>query len=102
MTRVLLVVPVLAATLLGCAGVNGDQQPTPIPTSVVAEKPTYTVARGDVVEKESVTGSVVLINPIALSFKVDGRLKSLDVHVGNAWKKDKAHAALGISDLSNS
>jgi RND family efflux transporter MFP subunit len=102
LNRSLLVLPVLTATLLGCAGVNGDQQPTPIPTSVVAEKPTYTVARGDVVEKESVTGSVVLINPIALSFKVDGRLKSLDVQVGNVVKKDQVLAGLDISDLTKS
>src|SRR5260370_23681114 len=92
LNRSLVGIPVLAATLLGCAGVNGDQQPTPIPTSVVAEKPTYTVARGDVVEREAVTGSVVLINPIALSFKVDGRLKSLDAPVGDAVKKEQGLA----------
>jgi macrolide-specific efflux system membrane fusion protein len=100
--RGLALASILLPTLLGCAAIGSDQQPTPIPTPVVAEKPTYTVARGDVVLQDSFTGSVVLIDPIALSFKVDGRLKSLDVRAGDAVKKDQVLGQLDISDLTKS
>jgi macrolide-specific efflux system membrane fusion protein len=102
LNRVLLAGPVVFASLLSCAGVNGEQQPTPIPTSVVADKPTYTVTRGDVVLQESLSGSVVLINPIALSFKADGRLATLAVQAGASVKKDQVLAQLDITDLTRS
>jgi macrolide-specific efflux system membrane fusion protein len=92
----------LLSVLLGCAAVGGEQQPTPIPTPVVSEKPNYKVERGDVILKDSFTGRVVLINPIALSFKVDGRVKSLDVQPGDAVKKDQVLAQLDVSDLTKS
>jgi RND family efflux transporter MFP subunit len=94
--------PLLLSTLLGCAAVGGEAEPTPIPTPVVAEKPTYTVERGDVTLQESFTGSVVLIDPISLSFKADGRLKSLDVQLGDAVKKGQALAQLDVADLTRS
>jgi multidrug efflux pump subunit AcrA (membrane-fusion protein) len=95
-------VPLVLASLVGCGVVAGDQQPTPIPTSVVAEKPTYQVQRGDVILQTSLTGSVVPINPSVLSFKVDGRLKTLNVQVGDAVKKDAILAQLDIADLTQS
>jgi RND family efflux transporter MFP subunit len=97
-----LIVLLLLLSLLGCSAVGGEKQPTPIPTPIVAEKPTYKVERGDVILKDSFTGRVVLSNPVALSFKEDGRIKSLDVHPGDAVKKDQVLAQLDISDLTKS
>jgi RND family efflux transporter MFP subunit len=100
--RVLVIVLLFLSTLLGCAAVGGEPEPTPIPTPVVADKPTYTVERGDVTLQESFTGSVVLIDPIALSFKADGRLKSLEVQLGDVVKKDQVLAQLDVADLTRS
>jgi multidrug efflux pump subunit AcrA (membrane-fusion protein) len=100
--RLLVLAPLVASALLGCAALGSDPQPTPVPTPVTVEKPTYQVARGDVVLEASLTGSVVLTNPIALSFKEDGRLKSLAVQVGDTVKKDQVLAQLDVSDLTRS
>jgi multidrug efflux pump subunit AcrA (membrane-fusion protein) len=94
--------PVVALAVAGCAAVGGDQQPTPIPTSVTVEKPTYTVSRGDVVLKDTFTGTVVPINPVTLAFKVDGRIKNLAVKPGDPVKKDQVLSQLDISDLTRS
>jgi len=98
--RLLVVAPLLASALLGCAALGSDSQPTPVPTPVTVEKPTYQVARGDVVLRESLTGSVVPTNPIVLAFKEDGRLKSLTVRVGDVVNKDELLAQLDVSDLT--
>ena len=102
-SRILIgVAALLGLTLAGCGAVGTDSQPTPIPTSVAVEKPTYRVERGDVVLQESLTGSVVLVNPIALSFKEDGRVKTLAVQVGDPVKKDQLLGQLDIADLTRS
>ena len=97
----LFVAPIVASVIAGCAA-GGDQQPTPIPTSVTVEKPTYTVGRGDVVLKEALTGTAAPINALALAFKADGRIKNLDVKPGDSVKKDQALAQLDITDLTRS
>jgi multidrug efflux pump subunit AcrA (membrane-fusion protein) len=96
------VVPLLLSSLMGCAVVGNEQQPTPIPTSVVVEKPTYPVQRGDVVLQASLTGSVVPINPTVLSFKASGPLKTLSVKAGDTVKKNAILAQLDIADLTRS
>jgi macrolide-specific efflux system membrane fusion protein len=96
--RTLAIAPLLISTLLGCAAVGNDGQPTPIPTPVTVDKPTYRVERGDVVLQDSFTGTVVLVDPVALAFKVDGRLKDLNVKIGDAVKKDQTVGQLDISE----
>jgi len=98
--RMLVAVSMLMGTLVGCGAVGGDQQPTPIPTPVTLDKPTYRVERGDVILQQSLTGSVVLTKTIALSFKEDGRVKSLAVQIGDTVKKDAILAQLDSADLT--
>src|SRR5437870_5150376 len=93
-------VPALAIVAAGCSAVGTDQQPTPIPTPVTISKPSYRVQRGDVVLSVSLSGSVVPINPVLLSFKQDGKIKTFDVQKGDAVKKDQVLAQLDISDLT--
>ena len=52
--------------------------PTPLPTAIVPEKPTYTVARGEVVDSLAFTGCVSLVEEAELYFRADGRV--LQVH----------------------
>lgn len=48
------------------------QEPTLVPTSVAVSKPTYTVARGDVVRTITLSGRVVPITEADLSFTMAG------------------------------
>lgn len=80
----LLVLLVLVATsvLVGCSlsSITEPRQfdpaaePTLVPTSVAVSKPTYTVARGDVVEAITVSGRVVPVVEGDLSFTMGGTL----------------------------
>jgi len=56
--HLLVAAPIVALAIAGCA-VGGDQQPTPIPTSVTVEKPTYKVSRGDVAPSSAGTSADV-------------------------------------------
>jgi len=56
-----------------------EAEPTPIPTPIVAQKPMYTVARGDVVRRLQVTGRVVPVTEQELFFRSSGRVKAIHV-----------------------
>jgi multidrug efflux pump subunit AcrA (membrane-fusion protein) len=77
-------IALLFATLLAVASVvpltsctTGGQQgqeatPTPIPTPIIPTKPTYVVARGEVVKKIDFTGRVAPVIEQELFFRASG------------------------------
>ena len=83
-----LFLPLLVAlfTLVaGCSSLNPAagrrtgpaDEPTPIPTAVVAAKPTYVVERGDVIYEQTVNGRVVPLVDAPLSFSISGVVREV-------------------------
>lgn len=67
----------LAFLLISCRGVNpGAATPTPVPTPIVLEKPTYTVQVGTVSKQLELTGRVVPVRQQDLFFRSDGIVRT--------------------------
>jgi multidrug efflux pump subunit AcrA (membrane-fusion protein) len=92
---------VTMALLSGCASMSPRTLPTPTPwpTPVVAQKPTYTVQRGTVIDEFRLSGQVVPAQWEAVFFEVDGKLSSLLVAEGDKVKKGDLLAELEITTL---
>jgi multidrug efflux pump subunit AcrA (membrane-fusion protein) len=73
--------------------------PTPLPTAVVPEKPTYTVQRGEVVDSLTFTGRVSPIEEAELYFRTDGRVLQVYVQRGDAVQAGDVLAELDVSAL---
>jgi multidrug efflux pump subunit AcrA (membrane-fusion protein) len=56
---------------------GGNAEPTPIPTAVVASRPTYQVARGDVIYGIEFSGRIAPVTEQALAFAIDGVVKEV-------------------------
>lgn len=90
--------------LVACGG-NGGQAaqtaptPTPLPTPVVPEKPTYTVQRGTVVNPLEFTGRVSPVKEQELFFKSDGFVDQVFVSRGDQVQAGDILAQLEITDL---
>ena len=77
--------------LVGCAlqsvtephRIDPDNEPTPIPTSVVIAKPTYSVERGTVARQIKLSGQVVPVSETSLAFDLDGQVSELNVQRGD-------------------
>lgn len=78
---------------------SNDAEPTPIPTPIVAQKPMYTVARGDVVRRLQVTGRVVPVTEQELFFRSSGRVKAIYVKRNDTVTKGQVLADLEMPDL---
>jgi multidrug efflux pump subunit AcrA (membrane-fusion protein) len=92
--------------LSGCSGGStstgggsSDATPTPIPPPPVAEKPTYTVKRGEVVDSLSFTGRVAPSVEEELWFRVDGRVKKVHVERNQVVEAGTLLAELDNDDL---
>jgi multidrug efflux pump subunit AcrA (membrane-fusion protein) len=70
--------------------------PTPIPAPAVAEKPTYTVQRGEVVNMVEFTGRVSPSVEESLFFRQDGRVK-----VVNVERNDMVEVGTVLAELEN-
>ncbi|HSJ52139.1 MAG TPA: biotin/lipoyl-binding protein, partial [Anaerolineae bacterium] len=73
--------------------------PTPLPTAVVPEKPTYTVERGEVVDRLAFTGRVSPLNEAELYFRTDGRVLQVYVERGQTVQAGDRLAELDVSAL---
>ena len=83
------VMPVaLGMALSGCALLPAGRSaeiaaneptPTPIPTSVIPIKPTYTVKVGEIMRERTFSGRVAPVVEEALFFRVSGRVRSVYV-----------------------
>ncbi len=76
-----------------------EAEPTPIPTPIVAQKPMYTVARGDVVRRLQVTGRVVPVTEQELFFRSNGRVKAIHVKRNDTVTEGQVLAELEMPDL---
>ena len=73
--------------------------PTPLPTAVVPEKPTYTVQRGAVVDSLTFTGRVSPVEEAELYFRTDGRVLQVYVGRGAAVQGGDVLAELDVEAL---
>lgn len=78
-----------------------EGEPTPIPTSVVPNKPIYQVERGDIVYERKFFGRITPVVTSEVIFEIGGRV--LDIYFSRA---DEVHAGdilavLDTSDLEN-
>jgi RND family efflux transporter MFP subunit len=103
LAAVLLAVGLLAASLLtGCApGASSvdPPTPTPLPTAVIPEKPTYTVQRGTVVDTVKFTGRVSPVEEAELYFRTDGRVLKVHVERGDSVLAGDLMAELDVEAL---
>lgn len=74
--------------------ISTENEPTPIPTPVVAAKPTYIVKRGDVIYQLAFSGRVSPITEEALSFPLDGEISQVYARRGNSVKAGDVLAEL--------
>src|SRR5512137_768284 len=78
----LLLAMVSACGSFGPSGAAGDATPTPLPTPVVLEKPTYTVELGTVVETLEFTGRASPLQEQELFFETGGNISEVNVARG--------------------
>jgi multidrug efflux pump subunit AcrA (membrane-fusion protein) len=95
----------LLALVTGC-GTAGSQgaagavaTPTPLPTPIVPEKPTYTVQLGTVIETLEFTGRASPVQEQELFFETGGNVAEVYVARGDWVKAGDVLAELEVSDL---
>jgi len=92
----------LSALLLFTACRGGAQStPTPFPTPIVPEKPTYTVQRGAVTKTLEFRGRVSPVTEKELFFRTDGYVQAVHVAQGDLVEEGNLLAELEIGDLEN-
>ena len=100
--RVVTVVLIVSILAVGCGPQQGEEPtPTPIPTSMVPDKPTYVVQRGTVENKEQFTARVAPINEEALDFKKGGYVEVVYADRGDWVEAGTILAELEIDELLN-
>jgi multidrug efflux pump subunit AcrA (membrane-fusion protein) len=98
---------VLLAALVVLAGCTcapargGEATPTPIPTPVVPDKPTYVVQRGEVARVLEFSARVSPISEEELIFRVSGYVGEIYVERDDWVKAGDLLAELEVSDLKN-
>jgi len=101
----LIVLLALVTILTGCQGLFGRPieeeapTPTPIPTPIVPEKPTYVVQRGKITKQLEFTGRISPVEEMELYFKTNGYVKRVLVKQGDQVKAGDLLAELEIDDL---
>lgn len=91
--------------LTACNSLGGEQdrrdgtgsEPTPIPTTVAAARPTYTVARGQVIYQLQVPGRVAPVVEQALTFSQNGVVSEVFVERGDELAAGELIATLDTS-----
>lgn len=76
------------------AGDKSKATPTPLPTPVVASKPIYKVARGDVTSQITFSARVIPAVQEELFFRTDGRVRKVYAANGDMVKKGQVLADL--------
>ena len=101
--RLITIAMIVSLLAVGCGPqTNEEPTPTPIPTSMVPDKPTYVVQRGIVENKEQFTARVSPVNEEALYFKRGGYVKVVYADRGDWVEAGTLLAELEIEDLENS
>ncbi len=90
--KILIIVGLFFLILTACSGKSlkaSQATPTPIPTPVIAAKPTYLVQRGDMVNELKFSGRIAPQNIQELSFAAGGRVAKVYVQRGDTVTKDQ-------------
>jgi multidrug efflux pump subunit AcrA (membrane-fusion protein) len=99
------VISLLLALLTGCGSVGSEAAaatqatPTPLPTPIIPETPTYTVQVGTVVETLEFTGRASPVLQKELSFETSGNVGDVFVARGDWVKTGDVLAELDVADL---
>jgi multidrug efflux pump subunit AcrA (membrane-fusion protein) len=101
MRRIVIASLLLLVFIVGCQSSQEQATPTPIPTPIVAEKPTYTVQRGTVENVFQFSGRVSPIREEQLAFKSAGFVKDVYFDRGAAVKEGDLIAELDVEGLTN-
>jgi HlyD family secretion protein len=80
--------------LASCAPQGAPLVPTPIPTSIAVQKPTYTVQRGEVIKVLEMHGRVSAVKQSDLFFSVEGVVEEILVSRGDMVKAGQVLAYL--------
>jgi multidrug efflux pump subunit AcrA (membrane-fusion protein) len=94
----------ILTVLAGCTcapAQDGKATPTPIPTPVVPDKPTYVVQRGEVARTLEFTARVSPISEEELIFRVSGYVGGVYVERDDWVKAGDLLAELEVTDLKN-
>lgn len=83
----------------GGAAASDEATPTPIPTAIVAMKPTYEVKSGEIVRETSFSGRISPVEEQALFFRTGGRVRQIYSQRGNMVQAGDVIADLEIDDL---
>jgi multidrug efflux pump subunit AcrA (membrane-fusion protein) len=86
-------------SIFGGSGEETSATPTPIPTPIVPEKPTYTVQRGTVIEEIEFNGRISPVEEVALYFESSGYVKQVSVDEGMQVTEGEVLAELEMDDL---
>jgi multidrug efflux pump subunit AcrA (membrane-fusion protein) len=78
---------------------NEAPTPTPIPTAIVARKPTYTVEQGEVIKELTFSGRISPVIEEELFFRSDGRIRAVYVKRNDMVTKGTLIAELEIDML---
>ncbi len=93
----------LLLALTGCRGAapagESAATPTPLPTPIVAEKPTYIVQRGEVARTLAFTARVAPVAEARLFFRAGGRVLQVNAARGEAVAAGAVLATLDVSAL---
>lgn len=76
-----------------------DATPTPIPTRVVARKPTYTVKLGEIVDELTFSGRIAAVDQEDLFFRSGGRVRALFFKRNDMVQEGDVIAELEIDNL---
>jgi multidrug efflux pump subunit AcrA (membrane-fusion protein) len=103
--RKIILLSLFAIVLTSCGSVFGGSAedeaatPTPIPTPIVPDKPTYTVQKGPVINELEFTGRISPVEEESLYFKTGGYVKRTLVERDDEVKAGDLLAELEIDDL---
>ena len=76
-----------------------DATPTPIPTRIVARKPTYTVKLGEIIDELTFSGRIAAVDQKDLFFRTSGRVRALFFERNDVVKAGDIIAELEIDNL---
>jgi len=84
----------LLLLITSCVPQGGVSAPTPIPTLIIAQKPVYTVERGEVIKELELRGRVSAIKQEELFFSTNGIVNEILVSRGDLVKAGQVIASL--------
>ena len=100
--RGLILVLLIITTACSSSAKSQQEQatPTPIPTSIVPLKPTYTVEKGEIIDQLQFSGRITPVDEHPLYFQTGGRVRKVYFTDGQTVKTGDVIADLeGIDDL---